>query len=67
MTFAELDGSAAAVALNGGELDGKWLKINYSQPKTEGGGKGGKGKGGKGKGGKGKGGKGKGKGKGKGY
>jgi len=66
ITFEELDGSAASCAKNGEELDGKWLKVNYSQPKPEGG-KGGKGsKGGKGKGGKGKGSKGGGKGKGKG-
>jgi len=63
VTFADLDGSKAAVALTGGELDGRWLKINYSQPRTEDGGKGkSKGKGGKGSKGKGKG-KGKSKGK----
>jgi|Transcript_873 RNA recognition motif-containing protein len=50
VTFAEMEGSAAAVALNEKELGGRWLNIRYSQPKGEGKGKGGKGKG-KGKGG----------------
>merc|ERR1712086_1142419 len=40
ITFAELGGSAAAVALNGVELDGRGLRINYEQPKGKGGGKG---------------------------
>merc|ERR1712216_457273 len=31
ITFEDLEGSAAAVALNEQELDGRWLKINYSQ------------------------------------